>query len=181
MVKICADMQLSSTPRIPHHEQPHALRKLCHEINAFANRAEDAATSLYAISYYCCSLFGSGALQRDIASRLIGVAGALTFLSGFIDDDQFASPLLSPREMEIVSENVLACEAVVVKVTAAMKKLEEYLKSEPGMSMGVPAKFNAFNKGEEVEALRILTHCCDVVIKATMIARREVLSARRAW
>jgi hypothetical protein len=178
MVKIRADMHISRIMQSAHHEQPRLVRTLCREINAFANRAEDASTSLYAISYYCCSLFGSGALQRDIASRLIGVAGALTFLSSFVDDDQFATPLLSPGDMEIVSENVLVCESIVVRVEAAMKTLEECLKSDSHES--VPAKFNAFNKGEEVEPLRVLTHCCDVVIKATMIARREVLSRRRA-
>lgn len=168
-------------PNMPHERtaQPRALRKLCNDMTAFVHRAEDAATSLYAISYYCCSLFGSGPMQRDVAGRLTSVAGAVTFLHGFLGDDKHASPLLSPRDMETIADNMRACESVMQTVTSAMQKLDEYLMSgeyEKGMS--VPAKFNAFNKDGEADAVRVLTRCCDVVIKATMIARREELGRR---
>lgn len=182
MVRVLTTMQIPPPKQnnLHHtHIQPPTLRKFHHEISSFSHHAEDAATSLYAISYYCSSLFGSGALQRDIASRLIGVAGALTFLGSFVDDDQHVTPLLSIRDLETVSENVGACEVLVVRIREAMKRLEEFLGYEKG-TVGIPAKFNAFNKGEEGEALGVLKRCCDVVIKATMIARREVLLRRRA-
>jgi hypothetical protein len=160
--------------------QPGAIRKLCCDINDFAAKAKHAALSLYTISYFCCSLFGSGGLQRDIAGRLMAVAGGLSSLSSALDGPHEVSPL-SPRDVERLSDNMQACEPILTTVASALQTLDKHLNSDQhSAGLGIPAKFNAFNKGEEVEPLRILTKCCDVVIKATMIARRDLLSRRES-
>jgi hypothetical protein len=153
------------------------IRKLCHDIHAFATTAARAAVSLYAISQICWSNFGSGDIQRDLAGKLMAVVGALSSLRLLLDGTPELT-LLSSSDVDVLIQNVNKCEPIVHKIEAAVKKLDEYLMAQPEKNTRIqpPGLYNAFNPGGEIGPETIPSECFLAVMHAIVTAKAELLS-----
>jgi hypothetical protein len=134
--------------------------------------------ALYTISCICTSLFASGRIQRELASKIMAVSGALSMLSALLSSTSETS-LLYPDDLELLSNSVDTCKPIVTKAVGASMALDKFLVNESLLEgLKAPAKFNAFNKGEEVDPLRTLDDCFRVVMKLIMTARAECFTRR---
>jgi hypothetical protein len=160
-------------------DQPESIRKLCHDIQTFTVDANTAVLSLYSISQICWSNFGSGEIQRDLAGKLMAVVGALSSLRETIN----ATPkrcLLSPSNVETLTQSIERCELIVHRIEEAVQKLDKHLAAQPEKNRRIrpPGMYNAFNSGEDREPTRILTDCFCAIMHAIVTARAVILSGR---
>lgn len=64
--------------------------------------------------------------------------------------------LFRPRDIELISESMKQCKPTLNNITISVQRLHDYLIS-CGQLSRPPAKFNAFNKGEEMEPRGLLS------------------------
>jgi hypothetical protein len=171
-------MQIKTQYSTAGDDEMSGRRKLRHEVAEFIDDANDAAVALYTLSCICTSLFASGRIQRELASKIMAVSGALSMLSALSNSTPEIS-LLYPDDLELLSNSIDSCKHILHKIMTAVRTLDDSL-AEESLPEGskAPAKFNAFNKGEDVGPLRILDNCFHVVTRLIVTASAEYLTRR---
>jgi hypothetical protein len=150
-----------------------ALYRLCLDIESFVTRANNAAASLYAITQLCTSMFGGARDQRDIAKKLMAVAGALSSLREMLDD----ALLMTAAHVELLAEQMEKCTPFLAKVEETVQTLHDL----GPVDARLPGYFNTFMKGEEIEPQKVLDACFHAILKVRLTAgsRGEESSVHR--
>jgi hypothetical protein len=135
------------------------------DVEDFISRANNAAVSLYTITHLCATLFGGTRIQRDIANKLVAVAGALSSLRRFLDES-----LVSAAHVKVLAEQIESCRPVLAKINMSVQTLHDHADLTSGNTR-FPGYFNAFMKGEDVEPQRILDECFHAILRVRFTLR----------
>ncbi|KAL5115972.1 hypothetical protein ACEQ8H_006089 [Pleosporales sp. CAS-2024a] len=151
-------------------------QNLIDEITAFTDKANDAAITLFTISSICHSVLQSAQSQREVASKLMAVSGALTSFRVLLCSTSY-KPVLREHDLRHLSQSIQSCEPALQTIMKSTRILNEFLVHCPiPKGSKVPGVFNMFNKSEEVASLSMLDNCFHRVMRSIMIARADQLS-----
>lgn len=128
-----------------------ANKALRSSLCTFVSEANDAAVALYTITQLCSSLFGSTAIQRDVAHKLLHIAGVLSSLLATSKLD--ALPDVIKLQLSVHIER---CQPLLQRIDAAVDKLHAHYELSERRREKVSASFVAIGREMEREVADIL-------------------------